>query len=117
MNVHELDPAPLVVGGFMALAGLLFLAEPFVQPIPIDGVPIPVAALSFIALALALDLGAVLFYWQGDRTAALAHGVAGLGWSLVILGPMVGSGVVWLLGLAVVIGGAVFLFVEMARGR
>jgi len=117
MNVYELDPAPLVVGAFMALAGVLFLAEPFVQPIPVDGVSIPVAALSFVALALALDLGAVLFYWQGDRTAALAHGVAGLGWTLVILGPMVGSNVLWLLGLAVIVGGAVFLFVEMARDR
>jgi len=117
MNVHELDPAPLVVGGFMALAGLLFLAEPFVQPIPIDGVPVPIAALSFVTLALALDLGAILFYWQGERTAAIAHGVAGLGWTLVIFGPMLGSNALWLLGLAVVVGGAVFLFVEMARDR
>ena len=117
MNVRQVDPAPLVVGGFMTLAGGLFLAEPFVEPIPVGGTAVPVAALSFVALAVALDLGALLFYWQGQRTAATAHGVAGLGWTLLVLGPALGSGVLWFLGLAVVIGGAVFLFVEVYRGR
>jgi hypothetical protein len=115
MNVHELDPAPLVVGAFMALAGVLFLAQPFVAPIPLGGVAVPIAAFSFVALAVALDLGAVLFYWQGDATAARVHGVAGLGWTLLVVGTALGGGLLWLLGLAVVIGGAVFLFVEMTR--
>jgi hypothetical protein len=117
MNVREVDPAPAVVGGFMALAAGLFLAEPFVDPIPLGGEDIPIAAFSFIALAVALDVGAVLFYWQGERTAAMVHGVAGLGWTLLVVGPALGSGLIWFLGLAVVIGGAVFLFVEMSRGR
>ncbi|MFC7132593.1 MULTISPECIES: hypothetical protein [Salinibaculum] len=117
MNVREVDPAPLVVGAFMALAGGLFLAQPFVDPIPVGESEVPVVAFSFVALAVALDLGAVLFYWQGERTVALVHGVAGLGWTLLVLGPVLGSGVIWFLGLAVVIGGAVFLFAEMYRGR
>jgi hypothetical protein len=113
MNVREVDPAPLVVGAFMALAGVLFLAEPFVPPLALGGTAVPVAAFSFLALAVALDLGAILFYWQGERTAAMVHGVAGLGWTLLMLGPALNSGAIWLLGLAVVIGGAVFLFVEL----
>ncbi|WP_302081901.1 hypothetical protein [Salinibaculum rarum] len=115
MNVRELDPAPLVVGAFMALAGVLFLAQPLVQPIVVGGVDVPIAAVSFVVLAFALDLGAVLFYWQGDSTAAMVHGVAGLGWTLLVVGTALGGGLLWLLGLAVVVGGAVFLFVEMNR--
>lgn len=115
MNGYELEPAPLVVGGFMSLAALLFLAQPFVAPIPVGGVEVPIAAFSFVALAVALDLGAVLFYWQGESTAARVHGVAGLGWTLLVVGTALGGGLLWLLGLAVVIGGAVFLFVEMSR--
>jgi hypothetical protein len=115
MNVHELDPAPLVVGALMALAAVLFLAQPFVAPIPLGGVDVPIAAFSFVALAVALDVGAVLFYWQGEETAAMVHGVAGLGWTLLVVGTALGGGLLWLLGLAVVIGGAVFLFVEMSR--
>ena len=115
MNVYELDPAPAVVGSFMALAAVLFLAQPFVAPIPVGGVEVPIAAFSFVVLALALDLGALLFYWQGESTAAMVHGVAGLGWTLLVAGTALGGGLLWLVGLAVVVGGAVFLFVEMGR--
>lgn len=115
MNVHELDPAPLVVGAFMALAGVLFLAQPFVAPIPLGGVDVPIAAFSFVALAFALDIGALLFYWQGESTAAMVHGVAGLGWTLLVVGTALGGGLLWLLGLATVVGGAVYLFIEMGR--
>lgn len=115
MNVQELDPVPLVVGSFIALAGMLFLAQPFVPPIGLGGVGIPIAAFSFIVLAIALDLGAVLFYWQGDTTAAMVHGVAGLGWTVLVVGAALGGGLLWLLGLAVIVGGTIFLFVEMSR--
>lgn len=115
MNVRELKPAPLVVGCCLALAAGLFLAEPFVAPIPVGDVNVPVGAISFVVFALALNVGAVLFYWQGERTAALAHGVAGLGWTLLMLGPALGSLSLWLLGLSTVIVGAAVLFVEMGR--
>ena len=116
MNV-EIDIEPLIVGAIMAVAGLLFLAEPFVDPVMLGGRMVPVAALSFVALAVALDVGAILFYRAGRRSAALAHGVAGLGWTLLIVGPLLGSVPLWWLGLAVIIGGAVFLVVEGGRDR
>lgn len=109
MNVRGVEPAPLVVGGFMALAGLLFVANPFLAPVPVDGVDVPVVAFSFVALAVALDFGALLFYWQGELTAAKVHGIAGVGWTLVVVGPALGSGPLWIAGLVVVIAGAVFL--------
>lgn len=112
-----LDPGRALVGAFVGLAGLLLLAEPLVDPVPVGGRRVPVFVLSGVALAIGLDLGAVVFYRKGRRTAAMAHGVAGLGWSLVVVGPFLGSGVLWFLGLAVVVGGAVFLVVEAARRR
>jgi hypothetical protein len=117
MNVRQVDPVPAVVGTLMSLAAVLFLVEPFADPVSLGGDAVPVVAFSFVAFAVALDAGAVLCYWQGERTAATVHGVAGAGWTLLVLGPVVGSGLVWLLGLAVVVGGAVFLFVEASRER
>lgn len=111
------DPGRLLVGGGMALAGALFLAQPLVDPVALGGVRVAPFALSAVVLAVALDAGAVVFYRRGERTAALAHGVAGLGWSLVVSGPVLGSGAVLFLGLAVVVGGAVFLVFETRRYR
>jgi hypothetical protein len=117
MSVARIDAGPAAVGTVVALAGLLFLAGPFLDPVPVGGVSVPVAAFSFVVLAVGLDLGAVVFYRRGQRTAALAHGVAGLGWTLLVAGPLVGStGLLWL-GVAVVVGGAAFLVVEVYGGR
>ncbi len=116
MRVARVDAGPAAVGCVVALAGALFLAEPLVGPVPVGGIAVPVAVLSFAALAVAFDLGAVVFYRRGHRPAALAHGVAGLGWTLLVAGPLLGSvAVVWL-GMAVVVGGAVFLVVDVYRG-
>ncbi|MFT4923570.1 MAG: hypothetical protein ACI8XM_002797 [Haloarculaceae archaeon] len=117
MRLTQVDLGPALVGAVMALAGVLFLAEPFVDPIPVGGVEVPVVALSFVALAVALDLGAVVFYRRGQRAAWQAHGVAGLGWSLLVLGPLFGSVLVMWLGIAVVVGGGAFLVVERYQDR
>jgi len=117
MKAARLDAGPTAVGGVMALAGFLFLAEPFVDPLLVGSLRVPVAAFSFVALAAALDLGAVVFYRRDQQTASLAHGVAGLGWTLLVAGPLLGSVLVLWLGIAVVVGGAVFLVVEVYSDR
>jgi hypothetical protein len=117
MSVGQVELGPAAVGTVMALSGLLFLAQPFVEPIPVAGTEVPVVALSFVALAAGLDLGAFVFYRRGQRTAALAHGVAGRGWTLLVVGPLFGSVTTMWLGIAVVVGGAVFLVVEVYRGH
>jgi len=116
MGVARLDAGPVVVGCVIALAGVLFLAEPFVAPVSLGGTDVPVAAFSFLALAVGLDLGALVFYWRGQRTAALAHGVAGAGWTLLVAGPLLGSTAVMWFGVAVVVGGATFLVVDVYGG-
>jgi len=111
------DPGRTVVGLFVGLAGLLLLAQPVVDPVPVGGVAVPPFALSGVALAAGLDLGAVVFYRKGRRTAALAHGVAGLGWTVLVAGPVLGSGTLLLVGALVVVAGAVFLASESRKWR
>ena len=73
MNVGRIEVGPTVVGLIMAGAGVLFLAEPFVDPIPVGDVRIPVAALSFVALAVLAGrpLAAYLTAALGGAGAAL----------------------------------------------
>lgn len=104
-----------IVGGFVGLAGLLLLAEPVVDPLAIGAARIPMFGLAGVALAIGLDLGAVVFYRQGQRTVAMAHGVAGLGWTFLAVGPVIGSGTLLVVGLVVVIGGVLFLAAESRK--
>jgi hypothetical protein len=104
-----------VVGGFVGLAGLLLLAEPVVDPLAVGDARIPMFGLAGVALAIGLDLGAVVFYRAGQRTVAMAHGVAGLGWTFLAVGPMLGSGTLLVVGLVVVIGGVLFLAAESRK--
>jgi len=104
-----------VVGGFVGLAGLLLLAEPVVEPIAVGDARIPMFGLAGVALAIGLDLGAVVFYRKGQRTVAMAHAVAGLGWTVLAVGPILGSGTLLIVGLVVVIGGVLFLAAESRK--
>jgi hypothetical protein len=110
-----LDIGRVVVGGFVGLAGLLLLAEPVVDPIAVGDARIPMFGLAGVALAIGLDLGAFVFYRKGQRTVAMAHGVAGLGWTFLALGPLIGSGMLLVVGLVVVIGGMLFLAAESRK--
>lgn len=109
------DLARLVVGGFVGLAGLLFLAEPFVEPVTVGGLRVRMVGLSAATLAVGLDLGAVVFLRRGDRLVGLAHGVAGLGFSAFVLGLAVGSSALLFVGVFVVVGGTLFLVAETRR--
>ena len=104
-----------VVGGFVGLAGLLLLVEPVVDPLAVGDARVPMFGLAGVALAVGLDLGAVVFYRQGQRTVAMAHGVAGLGWTFLAVGPVIGSGTLLVVGLVVVVGGALFLVAESRK--
>jgi hypothetical protein len=112
---ENFDPARATVGVFVGLAGLLFLAEPFVSPVAIGGFRIRAVALSGVALAVGLDLGAVVFYRRGQSTVAMGHGVAGLGWTVLAVGPLLGGEAVLLVGVLVVVAGAVFLVTESRK--
>ena len=117
ISLRDLDPAPLAVGAFVGLAGLLFLVEPVVDPLRLGGLRIRMVALSATALVVGLNLGAVVFLARGDRLVGLAHGVAGLGFGAFLAGLALGSGSVLLVGVLVVVGGALALAAESRNHR
>ena len=112
---RTVDIAPLVVGGFVGLAGVLILIEPVVDPIAVGDARVRPVALSAISLTVGLLLGGVVYLRRGERLIGLAHGVVGVGWALAVLGTAVGSGTGVLVGLAVVVGGSIALAVRSRR--
>lgn len=109
------DPVPAVIGSCVAVGGALFLAEPYVDPLPVGGVGVPAVLLSVVVVAGGLLFGCVAFLRRERWRLGLAHGVGGVGWTLVALGTVVPSGVLLLAGFAVLVGGCVGL-VAMAAG-
>ncbi|WP_436907606.1 hypothetical protein [Halosimplex marinum] len=112
----DLEAGPVAVGALVGLAGVTFLLEPLVGPLPVGGLRVRPVALSAVVLAAALLLGAVVFYRRGRRLFALAHGVFGLAWASVVLGTATGNGVLLVGGVVLVIAGCGFL-VGQARER
>jgi hypothetical protein len=105
----EIEAGPAAVGSLVGVAGLLFLLEPFVGPVPVGDLGVRPVALSAVVLALGLGLGAVVFYRRGRRLFAFAHGVFGVAWAGVVLGTATGSGAVLVGGVVLVVAGCGFL--------
>ena len=109
ISLGDLDAGPLVVGTFVGLAGLFFLAEPVVEPVAFGGLRVRMVALSAASLVVGLNLGAAVFLHRGQRLVGTAHGVAGVGFGAFLLGLAVGSGALLLAGVLVVVGGMLAL--------
>ena len=110
-----LDPMPLVVGAFVALSGVLLLIQPVVPSVTVLGTAVPPFVLAPAPLSLGFAIGTVGFARRGERTVALAHAIGAVGFGAMFLATGIGGlGVLWL-GLAVVLGGVVFLVVDSAR--
>jgi len=112
----EFEAGPAAVGTLVGLAGLTFLLEPVVGPVPVGGLRVRPVALSAAVLAVALLVGAVVFYRRGRRLFALAHGIFGVAWTGIVVGTATGSGTVLLGGVVVLIAGCGFL-VSQRRER
>lgn len=106
------DWPTLLVGIFVAAAGLLFLAEPVVGPFWIGGASIRPMAASVVVLTVGFALGAVVFLRRGKRLVGIAHGIGAGGWGLVALGSAFGNGSLLLTGFLSLLGGCVFLVVQ-----
>lgn len=112
---RDIDPASFAVGTLVGLAGVLFLLEPVAGPIRVFGVATPLFVLSAAVLATGFGLGAVVYLRRGHRLIGLAHAVGAGGFGLVVSATALGSGVVLLLGIAVLVGGCVFLVSQLSR--
>lgn len=109
------DYAPLVIGAFVAASGVLFLVEPYVEPVEFGGIRARPVALSAVALAVGLVFGAVVYLRRGRRMVGIAHAIGGVGWGLAIAGTVVAEGLLLFAGFAVVVGGSLFLVAESRK--
>jgi len=112
----DVEAGPAAVGTLVGVAGLLFLFEPLVGSVPVGDLRVRPVALSAVVLALALGLGAVVFYRRGRRLFAFAHGVFAVAWAGIVLGTATGSGAFLVGGVVLVIAGCGFL-VGQSRDR
>ena len=108
------DAASAAVGCCIGVGGILFLAEPFVDPLAVGDARVPAAFLSVVVVAAGLLFGAAVFLRRGLTRIGLAHAIAGGGWGLVVLGTLGASGPLLFAGFAVLVGGSVGL-VAVAR--
>jgi hypothetical protein len=111
------DSGTLAVGVLVGLAGLSFLLEGVVDPVPVGGARVRPVAASAVLLALGLDLGALVFLRQGRRLVGLAHAIGGAGFTALVVAVAVGSGTLAVSAVLALGGGIVFLVHETDRTR
>ena len=116
-RLRELDPWPVAVGVLVGLAGLFFLLEGVVEPVPVGGFRVRPVALSAVLLALGLDLGAVVFLKRGRRLVGLAHAIGGAGFTALVVAVAFDSGTLAVSAVLVLGGGVLFLTYETYRTR
>ena len=110
----DIEFGPGVVGVGVGVSGLLFLLDPVVGVIAAGGVRVRPVALSSVAFACALCLGAVVFLRRGHRLFGIAHAVFGVAWAGVAVGTALRLGTVVVGAVLLVVAGSGFL---LSRAR
>ncbi len=113
--VGRLDPLGVVVGAVVGAAGLLFLAQPYVDRVPVGGARIPAFVLAAGVLGLGFAVGAAGFWYRGQTRLAVGHALGAGAWLTLFAGASVGSGPLVVAGVVVVIAGALFLADSLRR--
>lgn len=116
VSLSDLDPGPLVAGAFVGLAGVLFLLQPLVAFVALGPLRVRPVALSALALAVGLWVGAAVYLARGNRSVGGAHAVGAAGWSGIVLGTATGNGTLLLGSVVALVVGMVALVVESQRG-
>jgi len=111
-SLSDLDPASLVVGTIVGIAGLLLLLQPTVRVVTVLGTRVPTFVLSSGVLALGFAVGAPVYLRRGFRLRGIAHLIGAVGFGALFFAAGFDSLALLWLGLAVVIGGALFLVAE-----
>jgi len=117
VRLRGLDYGSVAVGLLVGLAGLLFLLEGIVDPVPVGRFRVRPVALSAVLLALGLDLGAFVFLGQGRRLVGLAHAIGGAGFTALVVAVAIDSGTLAVSAVLVLGGGVLFLVYEVHRSR
>lgn len=108
-SLSDLDPVSLVVGVIVGIAGILLVAQPAVRVVSVFGTRIPTFVLSAGVLSLGFAVGAPAYLRRGHRLRGIGHAVGAVGFGALFFAAGFGSLVLLWLGLAVVLGGVLFL--------
>jgi hypothetical protein len=108
----DIEFGPGVVGIGVGVSGLLFLLDPVVGVVAAGGVEVRPVALSGVAFACALCLGAVVFLRRGRRLFGIAHAIFGVAWSGIAVGTVLRRGTVIVAAVLLVVVGSGFLVAQ-----
>lgn len=111
-GLRDLDPVSVVVGSIVGLAGVLLLLQPSVRVVDVFGTRVPTFVLSSGVLALGFAVGAPVYLRRGYRLRGIAHAIGAVGFGSLFFAAGFDSLTLLWLGLAVVIGGVLFLVAE-----
>lgn len=114
-SLSAVDPASAVVGTLVGLAGVLLVIAPTVRTVALFGTRLPTFVLSAGVLSFGFAVGAPVYLGRGFRLRGLAHLVGAVGFGALFLAAGIGSPGLLALGLAVVLGGALFLVTETRK--
>lgn len=109
------DPLGVAVGSVVGVAGMLFLAQPFVGDVRVGGAPIPAFVLSAGVLGLGFGIGAIGFARRGRGRLSAGHAVGALAWLALFVGGSVGSEVLVVAGVVLIVAGALALADSLRR--
>jgi hypothetical protein len=111
-TLSDLDPVSVVVGTIVGLAGILLLLQPSIRVVDVFGTRVPTFVLSAGVLSLGFAVGAPVYLRRGYRLRGIAHAVGAAGFGALFFAAGFGSLALLWLGLAVVLGGVLFLVAE-----
>ena len=111
----DLDPVSVVVGSLVAVAGVLLLVQPSVRVLTLFGTRVPTFVASAGVLSLGFAVGTPVYLRRGHRLRGLAHGIGAVGFGGLFFAAGFGSLALLWLGLAVVLGGVLFLVSETRK--
>ena len=114
-SVDDLDPVSIVVGSLVAIAGVLLLVQPSVRVLTLFGRRVPTFVASAGVLSLGFAVGTPVYLRRGYRLRGIAHGIGAVGFGSLFFAAGFGSLALLWVGLAVVLGGVLFLVSETRK--
>jgi hypothetical protein len=109
---YDVEPGRTLVALLVGLAGLLFVLQPLTGPVDVGGVPVQPAAVSPLVLTGGFAVGAVVFYRQGYRLFAAAHGVFAVAIGALVGGVATGSEPLLAVSVGALVAGAGWLVTQ-----
>jgi hypothetical protein len=112
---RELNPAPLIIVTCLGVGLVLFLADPFVDPITVSGTAVELGVLAALVFAVGLFVGSGIYVRQGKPRLGLVHAAGSLGWLLLVVGTAFSNRAALVAGGGVLLLGALSLVVMTWR--